>query len=376
MKSVRRNSSIELLRLLAMLMIVSNHFIQYSPFYKVLPTWPIGITKYVFQVVFMCGGWFGDALFFAISVWFLVNKQTDFRSSCRRVWILERELLFWSLLLFGLTVAAEWGGFHQEGIAKLAVESIFPLASGLWWYPTSYALFLLFMPFLIKGLRALSKRSHCILAVTMLLLWSNLIPLFPFDAAFPSVLLFIGWAVAITYYRWHMEPLSTRNCVLLILTGLSIASAYWAVANTVFIVTGVESFQTKLALCYRTPGILMAFGIFLLAERFPFYNRILNWIAQSAFGVYLIHCYPPILNWWCHSKTVSDIVRANNPLLESLLFVTMVFLLCLLLDIIRHLLFTFFWDRKKGKTFDMFFSRIEGTQWYRRFTVRTTTGRI
>lgn len=376
MKTVRRNSSIELLRLLAMLMIIGNHFVQYSPFYKVVPGWPVGIAKFVFQVVLMCGGWFGDVLFFAISVWFLVDRQTDFRSSCRRVWVLERELLFWSLLLFGLTVVAKWQGFYQQGLAKLAIESVFPLASGLWWYPTSYALFLLFMPFLIKGLHALSKRSHCILAVTMLLLWSNLIPLFSFDAAYPSVLLFVGWAVAITYYRWYMKSLSTKGCMLLIFAGFGIASMYWVVANTISAATGVEAFQTQLALCYRTPGVLMAFGIFLLVERFPFYNGALNWIAQSALGVYLIHCYPPILGWWSHSKVVSDIMRSNHPLLESLCFVVMVFAVCLLLDIIRHLLFAILWDREKGKLFDMLFARIEGTRWYRRFITRTMTDRV
>lgn len=371
MKTVRRNSSIELLRLLAMLMVVCNHFVQYSPLYKALPYWPAGITKFVFQVVFMSGGWFGDVLFFAISVWFLLDKTTGFRDSCRRVWVLERELLFWSLILFGLTVFAKWQGIYQQGIAKLAVESVFPIASGLWWYPTSYALFLLFMPFLVKGLRVLGKRSHCVLSVVMLLLWSNLISLFPFDAAYPSVLLFTGWAVAIAYYRWYIKPLSTKACLLLVLVGLGVASAYWTVANVFSAVTGAVSFQTELAFCYRTPGMLMAFGVFLLAERAPFYSGVLNWIAQSAFGVYLIHCYPSTLNWWSHSGIVDSIVHSNHPLLGSLCFVLTLFLICLLLDIVRHLLFTVSLDRRRGRMFDVLFARIEKTRWYCRFIAQT-----
>ena len=93
----QRKSSIELLRLLSMLMIVSFHLCvgnRYDWFLAQPPT----PTKVAYQFL-MGGGWVGNFIFFTISIWFLLDRQNTLKSSLKRIWILERELLFWSLAL-------------------------------------------------------------------------------------------------------------------------------------------------------------------------------------------------------------------------------------------------------------------------------------
>ncbi|MGO5062605.1 hypothetical protein ACTQ4A_00385 [Bifidobacterium pseudolongum] len=93
-KKKSRNSSIELLRLISMLMIVSLHFVQSTDIGEWIARQPTSCNKFIYQCVFMSGGWVGNFVFFAISVWFLLEGKPTFRECLKRIWIMERQLLF------------------------------------------------------------------------------------------------------------------------------------------------------------------------------------------------------------------------------------------------------------------------------------------
>ena len=90
-----RNSSIETLRIIAMFMILAHHFIVHNG-YDVLKL-PLGPERIVFQLVMAGGGKVGVVIFFSISAWFFLDREQTIKSNLKRVWIMERELLFWSL---------------------------------------------------------------------------------------------------------------------------------------------------------------------------------------------------------------------------------------------------------------------------------------
>ncbi|WP_346965972.1 acyltransferase family protein [Bifidobacterium angulatum] len=91
-KSKGRNSSIELLRIIAMFMILAHHFIVHNG-YDVLKL-PLGPERIFFQLVMAGGGKVGVVIFFSISAWFFLDKEQTIKSNLKRVWITERELLF------------------------------------------------------------------------------------------------------------------------------------------------------------------------------------------------------------------------------------------------------------------------------------------
>lgn len=73
-------------------------------------------------------------------------------------------MFFYSILLMVLYFIFD----KPDMNIALVIKSLLPLIYGVWWYPTSYAVFLLFLPFLEQGLKALGKRNHLILAVVSL----------------------------------------------------------------------------------------------------------------------------------------------------------------------------------------------------------------
>ena len=88
----QRNSSIELLRIIAMFMILAHHFIVHNG-YDVLKL-PLGPERIFLQLVMQGGGKVGVVIFFSISAWFFLDREQTIKSNLKRVWIMERELLF------------------------------------------------------------------------------------------------------------------------------------------------------------------------------------------------------------------------------------------------------------------------------------------
>lgn len=80
---VSRNSWFELLRILSMLFILWTHLGRLPGYSQTQGGgWPFQLLPYL--------GGVGDDLFFGLTAWFLCEKASSFRTSCRRVWQLEK----------------------------------------------------------------------------------------------------------------------------------------------------------------------------------------------------------------------------------------------------------------------------------------------
>lgn len=115
---------------------------------------------------------------------------------------------------------------------KLMVKSVMPLSMGVWWYAAAYAIFLMLLPFLAKGLKALGREYHLALAVTVLVIWglTSFIPgmIGINDGFFGFIYLFILFSA----YKRYMEPFTTRQVWLMIGTGLGFFLLYTCASIT------------------------------------------------------------------------------------------------------------------------------------------------
>ncbi|MFY1726016.1 acyltransferase family protein [Bifidobacterium adolescentis] len=271
------------MRIIAMFMILMHHFIVHNG-YDVLKL-PLGPERIFFQLVMAGGGKVGVVIFFSISAWFFLDREQTIKSNLRRVWIMERELLFWSLILL-----ASYLAFDRADLGmKLMVKSFVPLSMNVWWYATAYAIFLALLPFLSKGLKALGREYHLALATTVLVIWglTSFIPgmVGISDGFFGFIYLFI----LISAYKRHLQLLSNKQTWILTLAGVGFVLLYTA-ASTVLGLFGINKgiFITG---DWKLPVVTIGFGMFLLFDRVTFHSCVINRIAQSAFAVYLITDY-------------------------------------------------------------------------------------
>ena len=97
-----RQSNFELLKIMAMLMIVSHHIVAKNAFNVDTDISGITANKLLFQILGN-NAFIGNNLFFLTSAWFLSEKPVEAAtfSYSKKSWIrIEKECLFYSVILF------------------------------------------------------------------------------------------------------------------------------------------------------------------------------------------------------------------------------------------------------------------------------------
>lgn len=348
-----RNSSFELLRLIAMFMIVAHHHVTHNPF----PAFdqPASINQFAY-VFFLSMGKISVDIFFGISAWFLCeSRDLSIRKSLRRIWILERQMLFYSLTLMVCFLVFD----RKDIMSEQIIGSFFPTLYDMWWYPTNYVLFLLFYPFVTVGLQKMGQRMHACLAVALLLVWGLAYGMTPNDyAGFLSATFvsFIYQYVLIAYYRWYMRKASRALSWSMAGVGALMILAIMVIADLVHLRHGGPF--PRIVFDYliaegKLPQLLIAFGCLLIADRMYIKSRLINYLARGTFGVYLIHDYPPVRKVLWSFFDIGKIWGGHGAAVYSLAIVVLVFTVCLVLDLIREFLFSHTIDRRRGYWFDL-----------------------
>lgn len=357
-KKAPRQSGIELLRIIAVTLITAHHLVVHSGY--PLFNEPISARRLFFQMCLSSFGKIGITLFLLISLWFLVDREQTVKKSCRRIWLLERELLFWSFV--GL--AMQYVDNPKSVDADVWLDAIFPITRNEWWYATSYVILLLLLPFLLVGLRKMGRQIHKKFCIVLLGLWGilNLVPGASLDICI-NVIGFVYVTILFTYYKWYMAPISNKCAILLMVVGgliifgwnllLSVVWRIWNM-NPDRILNYINPVQKEWAL----PILAISFGVFVLFTRLHFSSRIVNRCAQSAFAVYLIteqHYFRDEILW--RYITLGGIYRSRYAIGIALVVVIGIVAAAIMLDFVRQFLFWRTVDRHKGRLFEWVWDR-------------------
>lgn len=361
-KGLSRNSSIELLRIVAMFMILVHHFIMHNA-YDWLDLSPAPLRLFV-QVFLVSSGKIGAAIFFVITAWFFVNREQRFKTCVSRVWQLEKEILFYSVLL---AVGFFLMDRHDIG-NSMFIHSFLPLTWNVWWYPTAYATFLLLLPFLWRGLHTLGKRAHFGLCVTMLFLY-GFIGLIPGTMNVSGVWEFVYLFVLVSAYRWYLEEhVRSQRRLGWVLVGIGMAVVLvYAVASlgTATLTGGRGGTFAFVTDDTRLPVVFVALGMFLVFEDHAWHNWFVNLLAGSAFAVYLITDYPPsraVL--WSGSLDLRNAALDPLWLLWALGVCVCIYTACTAIDLLRRAIFSKTIDVAWGGLFERLWT--SGVEYMRR----------
>lgn len=350
-----RNSSVELLRIIAMYLIVASHYCLFALDTRTLP---FGVSQVVLQCTLAAGGKVGVVVFFGITAWYLSDKG-GLKASLRRIWMMEREMLFWSLALVTVSLV-----YRPDLVSTTTIATaFFPLASSIWWYPTAYAIFLVFFPFLGGGLKLIGQNAHRTLAIVMFVIWTCVAGFFPFEGlgfggSFTS---FIYLYVLITYYRWYMETWSVRQGWTCFGIGFAVNAVWTVIWDLIYRLTGYgAAIQSGLqGTEYKLPVMMMGFGLLVVFTQQQFSSRLINFIASSTFGVYLISEFPLVrTTLWNAVIWTRDLAATPLLIIYGIFIPLAVYLMCALFDFFRRGLFQLTIDRHVGQGFEKLWNRI------------------
>lgn len=326
-----RNTNIEILRILSMLLIVMHHYSVHGGF--VLDQNIISFNNFLVQFLH-AGGKLGVDIFVLITGFFLI--ESSFKA--KKLFKLLLVVFTYSISIYLIFTAFGLIDFN----IKKAIKSFFPIIFGQYWFATSYMLLYIFSPYINSLIKAIDKKKHFNLVIILLLFWS----VFPtitssINLNFSSIGWFCTLYIIASYIRLYPNNYFD-NCKINFLTAL-ITYSFILLSIVLFDVLGVkiDSFSSK-ALHFtgmnQIPILICAVSLFLGFKncKIP-NNKIINIISSSMFGVYLIHdnyLVRPFL--WLDLFNNQSFYHSPYLLLHAIVTIFSVFFVCILLDQIRY----------------------------------------
>lgn len=324
-----RNSNIELLRILAMLMIIGLHYWG-GGVSDIAERHSNGLIYQASESLCICG----VNLFVMITSWFSTEQN---KINFLKIAKLLIEVAFWGIICLLLGFLVGWQTLDLVSITK----AVIPYLWNNRWFVEAYVIFIMLIPFINAALFHIEKKQHgwlLMITFTLFILWPSFLPNPPIDDYGYGFLHFISVYILISYIRRFCRIIRYK---LLYFIGFVLS----------FILILYQSLR-GIPTCWMYNNIfvvLEALFLFLFFIQFDFRSRIVNLLASGAFGVFLIHSDRLFFGRWVYL----DIFHANiyalgnaMGLVINFVFCLLVFYLgCFLLEMCRLKIFEYSVDR-------------------------------
>lgn len=269
-----RETNLELLRVVSMILIVCLHANYYSlggvTQEEAISDLPAALTRMFFQLLCIV----------AVNVFILISGWFGIRPTLKGASSLLFQVFFFSALIGGI--------FFAVGLPfdKMAFLQTFHLGSSYWFVP-SYLVLYTISPILNTFVEQASSRNIISILAAFFFLEFTLgwiTNYASFDSGY-SPLSFAGLYLITRFLKHHTSPLAQAN-MWIYLAGYALFSL---IPVILFVLTG--SFFRMVA--YSSPFVVGAsICLFLAFTRMSIQSKTINYIGASVFSLYLVHLHP------------------------------------------------------------------------------------
>lgn len=328
----QRESNFELLRIVAMFGIVLFH---YSDHGCSDITYDNALTvNTAFEYFCRIGGGLGNCIFMIMTGYFM--SKSEFRiKKLVKIW---GQVFFYSVLSYIIACSLEVTYFNKKNF----IEALLPITSNQYWYFTAYVIVLIMSPVINLAFEKLEKKMLLLLMVGLLYFFS-IMPMFGYystvsdDRIGIMVLLYTIGAYIRKYNAKKTKvgfriELFVATIMLFLLSGFSICYDKISILRLhseyrFSLIWGIE----------KTPIIIFSTVVFLVFKNLDMgFKKVINWVAASAFGVYLLH-----MNIWTTNIIWNTICRTKKYYQSSMMIIhvllccVMIYIVCTGVDKIR-----------------------------------------
>lgn len=325
-----RKSNLELFRIIVMLFIVAHHYVVNSGLMPIV-TADFPSAKSTFLTLFGCFGKIGINCFVLITGYFMCTSQITLRKALKLLLQIE----FYKIVFFCIFVAMGYIDLTPKAIFK-DIAPIVALQRG---FVDCYIVFFCFIPFLNILINGMNKKQYQILLGLSLLVFS----------IFPQTVISVGYS----YVSWFMVVYLIAAYFRLYPPQWSLSTRYTGLATMVCMVVSLISVRGG-AQMFSVLGGKINFFFFVSDSNKPLaittavcaflffknlnigYSKIINTIAASTFGVFLIHANSDAMRQWLWKDTLDNVgYYAGNVYLHAIVSVLAVYAICTAIDFIR-----------------------------------------
>lgn len=353
-KNKTRDTNIELLRIIAMLMIVALHYLARGE----------GLVKNAAFGLNWFFAWILEAIcivavncYVLISGYFLITSQFK-PKKLLRLWI---QVIFYSITIYLLLAAI---GLESFTIKHLAMACV-PVLTNQYWFVTVYLALYIASPFLNILINALDKkqfRNFLILLFAILSIWPTVLPFgFSLDKTNGfSIIQFVFLYLIGSYIRlhWNREVRKEYYIGFYILITVMITSS-----KIIFASLGFHTLSGILFEYNSVTVVLSSVMLFMFFRSISIKNNVLNKaigsVSALTFGVYLIH-ENIFLRGILYKKILHQDLFLNTPFFIPAAIVTIsgIFAACICIDALRKKIFMIFEDSRFSDMMNKHFSSV------------------
>ena len=352
-KESNRKSNIELLRILAMIMIIAHLYCLYGEWNK---TPGLSLNNAILDFLII-GGKVGVAIFILIAGYFGIKSEFNFKKLLKLI----LQVVFYTVI-FGLINILINGWIGLKGFIKMC----FPTTFSVYWFMTAYCILYLVSPYINKLFNNLKKKEveklliimgilSCGLVITLLQVNRGINNLFVF------VFLYILGAYISTYYKGKKFKYSSV---------IAIISYLFIFATQLIFEVRFTNYINYFTTLYSLPIITCAVMWVLYFKDVNIQSTAINIIASATFGVYLIHenTYVRPFLW---EKILKNSLFYNKPILilHALGSIAITYIICTIIELLRKYIIERNLLPLVYKAYDKLVTKIKQTKLYKKWEV-------
>ncbi|MDE5780755.1 MAG: acyltransferase [Lachnospiraceae bacterium] len=327
---VERSSNFELMRIILILLIIAHHYVVNSGLTGLYNYTNITANMFYLQLF----GMFGKTAingFTLITGYFMVNKNITLKKFLK----IYLEVKFYYLLFYLIFLISGYEPFSVKGLVKTVFNICYEAGEQ---YVGTYVVFFLFIPYLNLLIKAMSKKQYEYL-ILLLIIYFTVFSTFMLHETFD----FLGWMITMYliggYIRLYPCRLFEKSKTAFYGIIISLVLMVGSVAAIDFTgrIMGLESyffFHDS----HKFLAVTFSVSMFLFFKNIKIYNsRIINTAAASTFGILLIHANSNAMRrfLWCDVFNNISVYNSKYIVLHSVLAVLLVYVVCLVIDMIR-----------------------------------------
>lgn len=336
----KRDSNIELLRIILMIVIVAHHYVVNSGIMESINQCNRGGVSSL-ALIYGWGGKTAINCFVLITGWFMCRTQCEIK--WKKLLSLYIEIKLYRILIYLIFLCSGYAQFSLKELYKTAFGVVYGFGKG---FTSSFLAFYALIPFINRLLETLDKKTHGILIALLLSIYS-IFPTFFLNSSFE----YVGWYVTLYLVVAYIKIYPARIFDSKKITGfLSLALLVLSWCSVVVIYFVAKKINRTLPYYYfvadsnKLLAFLTALFVFCFFKNISLgQNRFINIISSATFGVLLIHASSDTMRRWLWQDMCRNVWHFEHDslgefMLHAVICTISVFTICTCIDLIRQFL--------------------------------------
>lgn len=328
-----RSSNLEILRIVAMLIIIAHHYVVNSGIVQLYDYSNI-TANMIFLQFFGFGGKMAINIFVLISSYFMCQ----YKLTWKKVLKLYLEVKFYAIVIYIIFVITGYDVLSLRRIVRVLFNMIYGVNVS---FMGSFLAFYLLVPFLNRMRSALSRKMHLELCGVLLFIYT-IISTF---SIMNDTWNYIGWYVTLYFVASYIRIYSNRytqnvkyGIIIMVGSLILIFASILCVDFVGYKIAGFEQPYYMVVDSNKLLALTCAMGFFLTFKNIKIRNnKYVNMVSASTFGIFLIHTQGRAMTRFLW-QTVFDNCKYYDSKwlsLHAVLSVFCVFLVCMIIDMLR-----------------------------------------